>query len=1290
MRHKALVAAILFGLAASDCADFDTTRAASNPTTVGREIVAILCDRIGAQAFREDVTGASFRGLCHGDSAGSYSATVDLAKLPPLPAETVTANGTRVTGEELRSARLRRVAKVEAMGRQRERLVAAFNALLQDTQLGSAEGCDSAGNASFLEAFRSAAARMFPLYDDGTVPRVTRAAGDLASLAKGNEDLLKALASVDGRQGYRPRSPGPSALYTLLSYPRLAPLARSFLALVDDSDGRETELKTAFHALLDATRSELATLDTAPSPRGPLSQLPAIDAVSSVRPSRPRSPLEGARALLLAQHDGYATGKTAPIVARDARGVARVALTGGRVLPPFVDANTDGAADVDAHGVFKSVGAAIASPFFAPGAPDGRRDAQGFAVYDDGQRRVFEYLETQKTLLGALVDRASPLLTRRTATGPSLLFDGLAALAVSAGPRSTAAVTRTVPLPATVQSTDTSTPPASSLSITYKPFEASLSPLVELASAVGSMAAEPAFDEGLVVFDQLLRDHPQLLAKFVDFLFKAKAIADAHPEARLAKNESFWDDLFPILERLAKDPKVLDDLMRAISDPRTNGIDTILVQFLNYRDHISYDANNLNGRNFNFEVNRALTGTELPYKVLVDRQRPDSGANRSGFQRFVQLLHDANGLAACTKEGAVAHIVWRGLSVDYPGAASLICPFVFRPMPPSRLPQCGVLRIDDVAALLLDVALGRAKFDIRDSCLAAVSTSPLTGIVGGANAFLEEISGVKGFSLQPTVGGIARLAYFKTPWTGLPDETNPRASKTRAFIRDILDPIPTMVCDAAPFRDTDGRTVNLRRCQNTEDLMRVRDIDALFALDDMDFVPKVRGLAAAFADNGQDRLFVDLFDTLHRHWGTETQTRGECDPSLPKTNPRWCSQDGAVRYESVLAEMLDPRLGFLPLAQEFITQLKAMRIPHCTGVEAGTGKCLTTSTRDGVSAFADLIKLALDSSRSPTLVNARGERIAKRNDGAALSPYSPALLAVEALGKVDRLYEADASGAQKKLAWQKTRSLLVDRFFATQGTGSTTRFESAFLVPAARNVIAELRGELDARCPHRRAGQSCAWAQTDWARSIKGSLESPLAAAAVDLFSAVNAEEKPRNEVDAFLTYLAGDGAESGRLALVGALGDALQWLDTGDAATPLKLLGTQLLAPPVVATGGGASARMEGHGLARGLVTLMATLFKLPDGATCAGKAIDPHDAFATIAARLDAPMGERGETPLEAISSALFAVNRADPSQSGSLSPEDFGGAFGETEAFFLNRERGLEQIYAIVHQILAVQPK
>lgn len=81
------------------------------------------------------------------------------------------------------------------------------------------------------------------------------------------------------------------------------------------------------------------------------------------------------------------------------------------------------------------------------------------------------------------------------------------------------------------------------------------------------------------------------------------------------------------------------------------------------RDQLSYDRQNLNGTPFNVTQGRVET-----LVTPVDRGKADTGGNRSAFQRFLQTLHDANGLSICTKQGAVAHIVWNGVALDFPAS----------------------------------------------------------------------------------------------------------------------------------------------------------------------------------------------------------------------------------------------------------------------------------------------------------------------------------------------------------------------------------------------------------------------------------------------------------------------------------------------------------------------------------------------------------------------------------------------------------------------------------------------
>ena len=63
-RALGLVPLVVLGCAA----DFDTSRQIPPRGTLGRELFTVVCERVGAQSLREDVTGASFDAMCHRDA----------------------------------------------------------------------------------------------------------------------------------------------------------------------------------------------------------------------------------------------------------------------------------------------------------------------------------------------------------------------------------------------------------------------------------------------------------------------------------------------------------------------------------------------------------------------------------------------------------------------------------------------------------------------------------------------------------------------------------------------------------------------------------------------------------------------------------------------------------------------------------------------------------------------------------------------------------------------------------------------------------------------------------------------------------------------------------------------------------------------------------------------------------------------------------------------------------------------------------------------------------------------
>ena len=241
--------------------------------------------------------------------------------------------------------------------------------------------------------------------------------------------------------------------------------------------------------------------------------------------------------------------------------------------------------------------------------------------------------------------------------------------------------------------------------------------------AGGPLLADPAVDDVLELGRRLAKEHPNELARLVGLGLKIKEIADAHPEASIPAASTFWDEMLDVLAKIAREPGILEDLVRAFKRDETVKLQEVFANYSEFRDELTYDRNNLNGPAWNL-----TTSSTASFQTRVDRAKPDTGQNRSALQRFMMALHDANGLAACTKEDAVAHvqIIWPypgGVKVqlDYPTniLAKTVCLFLGS-QAPSKLRQCGVLRFENVAELLLKVALG----NLAISKISAASAYP--------------------------------------------------------------------------------------------------------------------------------------------------------------------------------------------------------------------------------------------------------------------------------------------------------------------------------------------------------------------------------------------------------------------------------------------------------------------------------------------------------------------------------------------------------------------------------------
>lgn len=1283
--------------------DFDTNRTTAERGSLGREMYTMICDRVGAQALREDVAGLSYRSVCHADGRGVFVDKVDVNVLPVLvPAIDVDGHPVSVASQQ--ANREHRIARIEALGRRRDDLVDAFDRAFTNEQVGlkdldnpdETKSCDppesgGAAEEDVAKALADTLGRFTDLYRDDTIAHLTRALSRTMGDIEGSPEALTALAQLDGREGYRPESVALGALRPLLSYGRLPALSNALLRLLSsDTDPLGTRLppgtarkqaseRTAadripgkanepFMKMLAVLREELRTTRA-------LADLPPLQISANARDpllvelSRPRGNLELLREIFLARDPAFSVQAPRYLVARDGRGFAKVATSDKGLPPPFVDATgpdgtPDGLPDVDDLGRFVAKDGTAPLPFHVTRRAPEIADDEGTSRDGDGRallagKPAYEYVDVNGTFLAALTRDLVPLLDADPAHAHETLMDLLAGFAVVAGRRQDDADA--------LRSYD------GGPTIAYRAFREDDSPLLDLVYALGQVLADPTTDDTLALFERLLRDKPAVVARLLGVSLRIKELADAHPEAKIPKSSTLWDELLDVVAAMAQKPALIEDILRAFGDQRTVDLAKSGGLYMSMRDRISYDRNEIDAR-----INQT-TGKRETLVTPVNRALPDTGLNRSAFQRFLQTLHDANGMSTCTKPGAVAHVVWKGLPLDFPSpAANAACVLLGADLPADPMPRCGMFRLENVAADIVDAVLGKVKLDVRDDCLRVLIDSPLTGIVGGTDAFLEEVSGIHGWSTHPTVAGINRMIFFDQPHDGqLGDLQN---LKTLNFFRDLFDPAETLVCPALPFTDTDGTKLNLRRCASFTDTIRGRDADALFPLEEAGFLTSAVPLAEAFSKNDANLLFVQLLDVLHLHWGSPAQSTEECDPSLPRSDARWCSGDGAVSYEPLVAEALQTDL--FQALHDSVAELAIVTVPHCEA-RGASGACAKTVTWDGITVLAKAIEALVDPVKNAGLVRRTGDRSVARNDGTTNQQVTPLYLLVDALKGFDRRladHAAKFPDDDRTARWKRARSQLVDQLLSVQGTRGDSKFANVAVEKVLPFVISTLRAQLAAHCQD--PSKECAWARTELTKKLRDVVTGPMFATTLDLVDSITADEAARTELEGLLAYLLGGGQDDAAIATRTTLVDLLQVFEDDGRITALLHAFAEMASPEVLDDDG----RVKERGFLLAAVEVLArVLGEVHDvnGDRICKKEIDPNGALAIVLRRVVTPPEAGGPSPIDVLIDVATDVNRRHPETVTKLEPDDYASITAEVADFCTNESRGLEQVYAVIKE-------
>ena len=662
---RSLFCVSLLGLLAASCADFDTTRTPPPRGTIGEELFGVVCDRVSAEALREDLSGAAAHGVCHKDANGQYADQVDQTQLPPPTDGLVDKNGSPVSIDQQTQSRAYALARIGALVRDRAALIEAFDAIFPEVNLpvkdihnpDPTHSCDPAQGDAALRTLGSELADMLgrftPLYDDGTIPSNTEAIARMSTAFQSSTDAQTALAHFSARNGYRPLEIAIGMARPMLAYSQFRDFSAKTLHIFSsdsdpynpnpqyDSNGHRIQIPGSAYAqlsaLMAATHEELRT-STADPPLTPLSVTNDATLGRQVL-SRPRSNLEVMRELFYASDPTFNSGQKNPayIVRRDTRGVAAVAFVNGSLPAPFVDANGDGLADIDAAGNFvTSNNQPAPSPFFSLDAPDtATRDS--FARALSGTNLVYDYVDTSHVFSAQLITDMKPLVDPIPTDNHETIMNAIGGAWLLLGDRTGNQVAKkTYPpdpgLVAAWQLAHPNDPPPAGLgtdpvTLEYNGYKTETSPLLDLAYALGNILGDQTSDDTLQYARALLTQQTSTVARLAGDGFAWKAVADAHPEAKNAHNptSTFWDELLAVVQQIAKVPGLLEDVLRALGDDSVLGnannvpLGTLYSNYMKYGDHISYDRSNLNG-----PARNLTTNVVEPMHTPVDRSKPDT------------------------------------------------------------------------------------------------------------------------------------------------------------------------------------------------------------------------------------------------------------------------------------------------------------------------------------------------------------------------------------------------------------------------------------------------------------------------------------------------------------------------------------------------------------------------------------------------------------------------------------------------------------------------------------------
>ncbi|MBK6808605.1 MAG: hypothetical protein IPG81_06850 [Sandaracinaceae bacterium] len=1066
------------------------------------------------------------------------------------------------------------------------------------------EALDRVLPASAEDDLQAMLVNILSLYDlpAEVLPSNTRELGALLQRMEADTEATNALGRMAARRGLRSTELQLGVMAPALLYPDLPGVTRTALGALGDGGVAEG----AFVELTSALALELATLQADdPSEAGTL---------------------DVSRALLASTHPTLSGGLEGWYAVRDERGLPVPRALG---VNGFVDGDGDGLADVNADARFVDADGEelfLPTPYATALEAIGDtalRDARGLAA-GEGGLPMYTARNADGTLLAALLRETRPWLAGET----PVVEDAAVALTAQLGPE--VATTRDF----------------GELAHPYTSFDTSAGPAFDLVHATGALLDQPETRDALTLAQQLFADHESELTALIDAGLFGDAVAEDFPDVALRTDNELWDDVLSVAERMARRPGMMEALLRALSDPRSDRLGQILADMARHRDRPTLAAAN-GGRD-----TPLLRGQE--WTTAVNRSSPDNGANQSLLQQTLSAMHELNGAEFCNKQDAHMIIRVAGLRIDLMDNAILR---VFG-LELDPFDRCELLRLENTTEAYVLSIQGRLDLEPQISAALPGYLTLLTDIADALNigaltldGILEDNSGIPGLTTTPTPEAMNRLVY----------------SQWNEFLTEMLErPTTRDGVDVATRHSGNVLLAWERNFRFCGDQLLEGGQTCAGAVQNITFYEAFTPLLSVFTDfdpaatRTGDYLFGALSGALHQHYPTAANSMYQ------ETNPAgvgYAHADGAVAYEPILTQLLGacawvtaggPRVCQPSAAAQLITRLgRLLRTADGLTIRAGV---------DGIDALTAVTEMAVDSSQHPTLRNRGGSRTTQTNSGSRTVNYSPVYLLLDALSAVDDAWEAAPEQHER---WLRARGTVVDQLLTVTHSGTDFSLTNRRALGILSVVVDFLTERIDEHVADRDLGP--------WARGLTARLETtlsgPLPTALLHLFDAMSADPAARSSLFGLLSHLIAE--DGGYLTTLVATHDLLQVLDDDDNMRPLgSVLATALASEVRDAIASGAPVQVDGS-VADQTVELLRQF-----------AALDANDTLPELLARAVTPRSDTDvSTPMDTLLDVIAEVNRTAPHTQTPFRAADHTVLFHEVSDFLLDPERGLERLYAVV---------